>query len=478
MRQYSLGRQAVFVVLVTEIICALTFSLTSLWHERRVRERALDVMLQGRSDSLLGAIQDAEDAADNVKLDPEELRLPAEDVWAVYNQSGALIGESRAAPADVITPAGPGTRDLRSHKHRYRVVQRQGLRIIDRDENGGLGFRRSVTLVYAVPTGHMFHEIREAVAFYIFLSLLLVCVTALVLILSFRRLLHPLEELAANAAGVGRHSENFTAPESALQIRELRPLAEALSSTIGRLRHALSVEHRFISDAAHELKTAVAVVRSSVQLLTLRARTSEEYVHGLERVLSDNQRVEQLVARMLTLGRFEEQPPLEHGSNNLAEIIEHTLDSLSPWIDSRQIRVVADSEPGLEVALGNEAAEILLSNLVMNAVQHSPEGAEVRVSAYSTGSAEVVLEVSDCGSGIPAEALPHVFDRFYREDRSRSRQTGGAGLGLAICKSIVEGAGGTIHIASEPGEGTRVSARFRPVRLAPRALSLESTLQA
>lgn len=476
MKQHSLGRRAVTVVLITEIVCAVVFSLTSLWHERRVRERALDVMLQGRSDSLLGAIQDAEDPADSVKIDPEELKLPAEDVWAVYDGGGQLIGESQNAPTDLISPGRVETRELRFHGRLYRVIQRLGLRIIDRDENGGLGFRRHVTLIYAVPTGHLFHEIREAAAFYTLLSLLLVCVTAAVLILSFRRLLQPLEELAANAAEVGKHS-SFTAPQSALRIRELRPLAEALSLTIERLRHALSVEHRFISDAAHELKTAVAVVRSSVQLLTLRERSSDEYVHGLQRVLNDNQRVEQLVSRMLALGRFEEQSP-DKDPSSLAGCISHTLDGLSSWITSRHVSVSANCDPGIEVAISNEALEILISNLVMNAVQHSPEGAEVRVSANCGTGSEVVFEVADQGSGIPSASLPHVFERFYRDDRSRSRQTGGAGLGLAICKSIVEGSGGTIQIESEPGQGTVVRATLRQARLVPHASSLESTLQA
>lgn len=463
MRRRSLSRRAVALVLISELLCAIAFSLTSLWHERRIRMRAMDTQLQGRSDSLLGAIQDAEDPDDNVMLDREELSLPGEDAWAVYSGQGKLLGRSGDPTTYLTGTHGSGMRDVRSGRREFRVIERQGLRIIDRDETGGIGLRRPVTIVYATPMRHLNHEIWEAAEFYIAISLLLLLASGVILILSLRKLLQPLDELAACAAGVGTRSEMFTPPQSALEIRELRPLAEALSASIGRLRHALDLQHRFVSDAAHELKTAVAVVRSSVQLLRLRERTRDEYVHGLDRVVEDNQRVEQLVLRMLTLGRYEEQHGDDRGATDLTASVERTLESLTPWTESRGVHVMQTAKGLLRVALAEDAADTLVSNLVMNAVQHSPAGAEVRVRVDqdSDPANEILLTVEDHGAGIPPESLPHVFERFYRDDRSRSRQTGGAGLGLAICKSIVEGAGGAIRIASELGKGTSVTARLK-----------------
>lgn len=479
MKERSLGRRAVALVLITEIVCAVVFSLTSLWHERHVRQRALDVTLQGRADSLLGAIRDTEDPQDNVSVDPEELRLPSEDIWLVYNQGGHLIGRSPNAPPELVGAAQNGFGDVSLAKRPYRVLVRPGLRIIDHNENSGQGIRRPVTIVYAAPMRHIVHEIGEAATFYMALSALLILLTALILILTLRRLLRPLDELAATAAGVAVHSDTFTPPQSALQIRELRPLAEALSASIGRLRHALEVEHRFISDAAHELKTAVAVVRSSVQLLTLRERSSSEYVQGLDRVLDDNQRVEQLVARMLTLGRFEEQTQSERGMTDLTESAARTIRNLEPWISSRQVSTAEFATCCANVPLTAEAADTLVSNLVMNAVQHSPAGSQVKLHiAKSTPETQVIFAVEDKGTGIPAESLPHVFERFYREDTSRSRQTGGAGLGLAICKSIVQGAGGTIQIHSAPGQGTTVTVRLRLLPPPDGSASSGSTPQA
>jgi signal transduction histidine kinase len=116
------------------------------------------------------------------------------------------------------------------------------------------------------------------------------------------------------------------------------------------------------------------------------------------------------------------------------------------------------------VQLLRDAAQVLVSNLVMNAVEHSPQGSEVRVTVRpEPADRRAALEVQDFGSGIAAENLPLVFERFFREDPSRSRETGGVGLGLAICRSIVESAGGAIELQSIKGEGTTVKVLLRTV---------------
>jgi signal transduction histidine kinase len=208
------------------------------------------------------------------------------------------------------------------------------------------------------------------------------------------------------------------------------------------------------------------VERSTVQLLAMRQRSAEEYSEGLGRALQDNERVEQLVSRMLTLGRFEERGLGASGViglvSDLGESARKTVDGLREWSEARGMSVAMDVEQGVDVVLAEEAVETLVSNLVMNAVQHSSRGGVVRVSVRTANDGErrATLRVSDEGAGIAPENLPHIFERFYREDRSRSRETGGAGLGLAICKSIVEGAGGTIAVESAAGRGTTVTVSF------------------
>lgn len=463
MRTDSLTNRTVVAVVAMEILCALALSCTALWHERRTRLHAFDVMLQGRSDSLLGAVQDAEDPADNVMIDPTELRLPKEDVYAVYTPAGQRIGSSADAPGSLIQRAGDGIRNANVRGERFRVLQREGLRIIDRDENGGVGLRRPVTIVYAAPTAHLWEEILEAARFYLLTIFLFVCCTTSLLVVFIRQLLQPIGQLAVAAGEVNATSLAFTPPSSALRTRELRPLADALSEAVARLRHAFEMEHRFVGDAAHELKTGVAVVRSSIQVLSLRPRAPEEYRSGLDQVLKDNERVEELVSRMLTLARFEERREGTLNPVDLAESIEQAICGLGSFAESRGVTLRTSLVHGLRAYISAEAVQTLVSNLVVNAIQHSRQDSSVSISlrSRSEGNDTAILEVKDCGEGIAEESLPHIFERFYREDSSRSRETGGAGLGLAICKSIMDSAGGTIRAESVQGQGTTVTASFK-----------------
>jgi signal transduction histidine kinase len=162
---------------------------------------------------------------------------------------------------------------------------------------------------------------------------------------------------------------------------------------------------------------------------------------------------------MLTLASFEERSPGFTGSIDLAEQVDSALSSLSTYAELRGVVLKSDLARGIGVRLAPDAMRILASNLIMNAAQHSPSGSEVLVSARLNQSVErpAMFEVKDFGSGISAESLPHVFERFFREDISRSRETGGAGLGLAICKSIVENADGKIEIQSAKNAGTTIT---------------------
>jgi signal transduction histidine kinase len=459
MKQHSLIRRVVVVVLVVEVLCACCFAGVALWHEWRTRVQAMDALLQGRSDSLLGAVQDAEDPGDNVFVDPTELRLPREDAYSVYNQDGALLGGNERAVFPLTQRKGDGFRSVQVHHRHYRVLEREAMRVIDRSETGGTGIRRPVTIVYAIPvsTAHIWHEILEAASFYIAASAGFAALTVLVLLVLLGRLLRPVEELAVAAGEVSPAKLTFAAPRSATRVKELAPLADALSSSIAGLQRAFEKQHRFVSDAAHELKTAVAVVRSTVQVLALRSRTVHEYQDGLESILKDNERVEELVSRMLLLAHVEEAPQHTTEPIDLAETANRATKALRSYATARNVPLSASFAKGVTVNVPAEELRTVATNLILNAIQHSAEGCGVDVRVFQDAEqALAVMEVEDHGHGIAERDLPFVFDRFYRADSSRSRETGGAGLGLAICKNIVEAAGGRIELASVLGQGTRV----------------------
>ena len=333
----SLLRQTVWIVLAAQLLCAVLLSGAALLHERRMRLHAFDITLRGRSDSLLGAIQDAEDPDDNVIIDPAELRLPPDDVYAVYNQGGRLIGTSAASPALLTIRSVDGFHEVSVGHTRYRVFQREAMRVIDRAENHGIGLKRPVTILYASPEDHLWHQIFEAVRFYLIAITLAAIVTVALVTILVTSALAPLQELATAAEQLAPPAFAFAPPPSVTRIRELRPLAIVLAESIERMRVAFARQHRFVGDAAHELKTAVAVVRSSIQLLMLRRRTPAEYEQGLDRVLEDNERVETLIAQMLQLASLEEAPAADSPIGNIAEVATNVLEQLKPYAEQRAI---------------------------------------------------------------------------------------------------------------------------------------------
>ncbi len=459
----SIAFRLIAAVLAVELVSAVLVIFLSWGYERHAHFRAFDVMLHGRADTVLGAVQDAEDQADNVMLDRADLHLPAEDVYEVFDERGRLLGRSpnwQGSGEGYSAQQHNGiVRSMVNGRH-YRLLRLHGSRIVDPGEPGG-GTLRQVTVLYGAPTELVWHAIRGAVEFYAAGSLMLLLVTGPLIAWLLHRGLQPLRELAALAANVSIDAWDFSPPESARTTRELAPLTHAIESVLQRLERAFVQQRTFVSDAAHELKTAVAVVKSSLQLLGLRPRTAAEYEEGLERCLADTARLEELVAKMLTMARVESGviPAGAEAACNLTACVRATVVELATVAALRRVRVEVTAPETAFVSLAGDDCALVLSNLLLNALQHSPAEAQVDVRLLDEGGM-VELAVQDHGEGIDAAVQPHVFDRFYRGDPSRTRSTGGAGLGLAICKAVVEKAGGTIGLTSLPGKGTTVTLRL------------------
>ena len=463
MRPYSLARRLVLAVLLVELLSAVAITGLTLIYERHTQFHAFDIMLRGRADSLLGSVQDAGDAQDNVMLDVTGLTLPRKDIYEVRDADGRVLGRSRnwTGPGEgALNVNRDGIFRTKVHGKHYRVVQVHGLRIVDPGDRGG-GIPRHVTVIYGSETEHVWHVIADAVKFYAIASLLLLALSGILMFWLLNRGLKPLRELAAAAAVVSVNSWEFTPSERARGIKELAPLTAALEIVLQGLKRSFMQQHQFVSDAAHELKTAVAVAKSSVQLLTMRHRTATEYEAGLERCQADCERMEDIVAKMLTLARVESEDEgvPTHFGTDLMEMVRLAAEELSTVAEAKELRISVVGDENIALDVAPEQLRLLCSNLMLNALQHSRSNAEVR-AIVRAGRHSAELRIEDDGSGIEPEVLPHVFDRFYRSDPSRSRKTGGTGLGLAICKAIVTKARGSIEIASEPEQGTVVTVRF------------------
>ena len=457
MKTRSLTQTLIVGVLLAEMLCAICFSVAAITYEMNGRKHAFDIMLRGRADSVLGAIHDAEDPDDTVMVDQTELVLPEEDMYEVTMDSGRMAGHSSLLPAtlhNILTsPREDGYFNFHLGGRGYRALRMPGMRVIDREENGGL--RRPVTIVYAAPTVHLWHETLEAVRFYVVASVILLLLTGLVIAWFLGRAMAPLRELALRAESVSTASWDFDAPEEALRTRELEPIASSIQNLVVGLRKSFERQKQFTGDAAHELKTSIALLKSSLQLITMRERTKQEYECSIEGLLMDTQRMEDLTNRMLVLARVEEVHSLTLHGSDLSTVLSLVVERLRPAMRMRQVEINLPEQRPTQAIIEPEDTDLLLSNLLMNAVQYSAPGTTITVALKDVGGSVEVL-ISDEGEGIAPTAMPHIFERFYRADSSRSRSNGGAGLGLAICKAIADRSGGSISISSTVGLGTTV----------------------
>jgi two-component system heavy metal sensor histidine kinase CusS len=242
---------------------------------------------------------------------------------------------------------------------------------------------------------------------------------------------------------------------------ELASLAGTFNEMLNRLEESFERISKFSADIAHDLRTPVNNIRGEAEVALARARTIDEYRDVLESSLEEAVRLSDLISDLLFLARAES--PLTHLRRERVDVAE-LLGGMREYYEAS----AADSGISLTTAVSTEpvVAELdrtlvqrAVGNLVSNAVAHTPPGGSV-VLATNAEAATIRIEVSDTGAGIPAEALPKVFDRFFRVDQSRSQASGGTGLGLAIVQSIMLLHGGNVEIASQLGRGTRVTLRM------------------
>lgn len=235
---------------------------------------------------------------------------------------------------------------------------------------------------------------------------------------------------------------------------ELGRLATTFNELIERLQHAFERQRRFTADASHELRTPLSIIQALTSQKLMRPRTQEEYEQTLRQIDESTAYMTRLVNHLLVLARADAgQVLLERERLELTELLEHVAGQVGE-ASGRSIPVEAD---GAVLVSGDplRLTELFL-NLLENAVKYTPPDGEVAVRVEQVRS-EARVRVSDTGIGIPAEHLPHIFERFYRADKVRSREEGGTGLGLAISLWIAEAHGGTIRAESKPGRGTKMT---------------------
>jgi heavy metal sensor kinase len=268
-----------------------------------------------------------------------------------------------------------------------------------------------------------------------------------------RRSLAPVARMAATAEAITQHNlgERLPVVDSG---DELERLAVSLNLMISRLEAAIDGSKQFVADASHELRTPLTVMRGELESLAQDGHLPGEAREALGSVLEEVLRLAEIVEGLFALSRLdagEAHAPWQRF--DLGELAATTAGQMSLLAEDKHVSVACESNPGVIVEGDRARLKQVIVNLLDNAIKYTPGGGHVSLSVKREGGC-AILEVADDGIGIPAEALPHVFKRFYRVDGSRTRAQGGAGLGLSIVESICTAHAARVEVSSVAGKGS------------------------
>jgi heavy metal sensor kinase len=273
-----------------------------------------------------------------------------------------------------------------------------------------------------------------------------------------RRAMKPVDEVIKTAEQISSHNLGARVPVTPTG-DELQRLSTALNNMFRRLDDAFQHNQRFMADASHELRTPLTVVQCELEAVSELTADHAQAREIVANTLEEVQRLTRIVEELFALCRLDAgEAQRESVHFDLGALVASTTDQMAVLADDKKIRIVRNVD---KVNVHGDRARLkqVAVNLLNNAINYTPAGGQVSVSVYAEQK-KAVLEVADNGIGIPAEALPHVFERFFRVDKARSREDGGAGLGLSIVKSICLAHGGMVDVESTEGQGSRFTVRL------------------
>ena len=268
------------------------------------------------------------------------------------------------------------------------------------------------------------------------------------------RMIRPIEDIsnAAQRISAGDLSERIPIGK---QSNELNQLGNVLNKTFEKVDESFVRQRQFTGDASHELRTPLAVIISETQTALARERDVEDYKETIEVCLETAQQMRGLTDSLLELARFDSgKNQVSMEPVDLAELAKACCERLQSLADDNGVTLTCSCQPAATTGDATRLAQVI-NNLVTNALRYNkPQGSVTVTTGVYGPSHHAFVDVKDTGLGIAEEDLPNLFERFYRADPSRSQSGGCAGLGLAICKAIVEAHGGMIQVTSDLGEGS------------------------
>jgi two-component system OmpR family sensor kinase len=452
---YYVSALAVALILVGGLIYVL---LAQALYARI--DDTLDALMQTTSNSLHNDLEEGQDVDDAARSTAAELASRLQ-MLAIFNGEGALLAEEqRDADLDIALPpldSIPGDEPLF-----LTVVEAD-----DADDRHRLALRRLTVLPsnteYIVvagsslePTDEELEALRRILVYVVPIALAVAGLGGWFLA---HRSLSPVVAMAERARKIGVEDLSLRLP-IANPHDELGRLAATFNELLARLEASLNLQRQFMADASHELRTPVTTARTAATVALQQPHRDEgDYREALEIVEQQAARLSRIVEDMFTLARADAgNHPVRRDAMYLDEVIDEVVRAARVVASTKDVRIALenlDNSASTAWTGDEDLLRRLVGNLLDNAIRHSPRGATVTIALKHT-AAGFMITVSDEGPGIPPDMQPHIFERFYRVDRSRSRgrKDGGAGLGLALARWIAHVHGGEVSLTSSSANGS------------------------
>jgi len=268
-----------------------------------------------------------------------------------------------------------------------------------------------------------------------------------------RRALAPVERITRAAERITQHNLSERLPVSETG-DELERLSVSLNRMIARLNDAFQNSKRFVADASHELRTPLTILRAELENLVEDSRLDAEIRERAASMFEEAVRLSRIVEQLFTLSRLDAgEAQAEWSRFDLAGMAKNTAEQMGLLAEDKKISIQCDANQSVVVEGDPSRLKQVVVNLLDNAIKYTPQNGRIQLRVRAVNG-HAILEVEDNGVGIPAEALPHVFDRFYRVDQIRSSDVEGAGLGLSIARAICSAHGAEIDATSSPSSGS------------------------
>ena len=455
----SIRSRALLTIIASELLLTLALGIVAITYTHRHLLESFDTALRARAMSIAALVHYADENVSGLEFDaslvPPSLESGHEDTYLVKASSAGVIARSPNWPQAFEVPESLQISKIEVGGDAYRGTWIFDVPVSDTDPRPA---PTRLSVFYATSSHRIERQMMAATKFFAACSAIILALTAPVAYWGLRRSLTPLQTLAAQSARVSTKNWDVDVDLSK-QPTELKPLVNALNEMLSGLGRSFAQQKEFLGNAAHELKTPVAVLKSTLQTLALKPRTCMEYQEGLNVALQDLERMEKLVQWMLRLAKAEQWA---NGSGragigvvDLSSTCEAAISRLAGFARERGTTIELFKNAESQVRADPEDLQIVWANLLDNAIRHSPEHASVKLF-ISNSKDRVEVRVIDDGPGISKDDLPHIFERFHRGDPSRTRETGGFGLGLAIAKAFTEAYRGSIRFDEDLKTGTCV----------------------